>query len=200
MENRDISSTSSLESIVYDVEQNLSTELNVQSSNRISNSREYKFIQRRKLDHYTILCIKSFIVFIILLFNFPLCITELYYAFTDNSCVHIKNNKFHIDLYTYLVVDGLYGIILSLLCSIYICCFIDFDKTDLSFITKLIIDYISYILLLFNLSWTIVGCIVFWLIIEFNICDNNIYTFVFAELIIKVIFLFIQITKLTNKK
>jgi hypothetical protein len=145
------------------------------------------------------LCIKSFIVFIILIFNFPLCITELYYAFTDNSCVHIKYNKFLIDLYTYLVVDGLYGIIISLLCSIYICCFIDIDNLELSLMKKLIINYISYILLLFNLSWTIVGSIVFWFIIEFNVCDNNIYAFVFAELIIKIIFLFIQIIQLTNK-
>ena len=198
MYNREIDS--SFDSINYDNEldkSNHSSNQDIESLNRISNSREYKLKQKRKLDMYTKICLKSIVVFIIILFNIPICVTELYYAFTDNSCTHIKHNNLFIDLYTYLAVDGFYGIIITSICSIYICWFI--DKSQLVGLEKIIINIISFILLLFNLSWTIVGAIVFWNIIEDYTCNNNIYSFVFAELIIKLLFQFLHLIKLTSR-
>ena len=171
----------------------------IESINRISNSREYKIQQQRKLDKYTKICFKSIVVFIIILFNFPICISELYYAFTDNSCIHLINNKLLINLYIYLLVDGIYGLLVTLISCIYICYFIDLDNLEISGLKIIIIYIISFIFILFNLSWTIIGAIIFWDIIDNYSCNNNIYCFIFAELIIKLIFLFLQIVKLTNK-
>lgn len=169
------------------------------SIKRISNPREYKLQQKRKLDKFISICLKSIIIFIILLFNLPICISELYYGFTDNSCVHIKYDKLLISLYIYLIVDGIFGIFITLLISIYLCYFIDFEKMELNGLKKIIINILSFIGLLFNLSWTVIGSIIFWGIIDNYSCKNNIYCFIFAELIIKIIFLFLQIVKLTNQ-
>jgi len=200
--NYETMSNVSMDSINYDNDLDKSVNYSnqdIEFINRISNSREYKLQQKRKLDNYTKICLKSTVVFVIILFNIPICVTELYYAFTDNSCIYVKHNNLLIDLYTYLAVDGVYGIVITTMCSIYICCFIDIDKMELIGLKKIIISVISFILILFNLSWTIIGAIIFWDIIDDYACNNNIYCFVFAELVIKLIFLFLQIVKLTNQ-
>ena len=48
-------------------------------------------------------CVKISCILLILVFTLPLVITELYYAYTDESCVHQKAGKLHINLFTYLV-------------------------------------------------------------------------------------------------
>jgi hypothetical protein len=192
----------SLESINYDYDTNpyiKYSEENTECENKINYSREYRFIQRKKLDTFTKLCFKSIVIFIIILFNIPICVTELYYAFTDNSCVHVTSKELIINLYTYLLVDGIYGLIITIICSTYICFFIDIDNLELDGVKKIIINTISAILILFNLSWTFIGAIVFWNLIDDYNCNKNIYSFVFAELVIKIIFQFIQIIRLTNK-
>jgi len=98
-----------------------------------------------------------------------------------------------------LLVDGIYGLLVTLISCIYICYFIDLDNLEISGLKIIIIYIISFIFILFNLSWTIIGAIIFWDIIDNYSCNNNIYCFIFAELIIKLIFLFLQIVKLTNK-
>lgn len=199
--NCEIMSNASFDSINFDNELDRSTHYSyydIESINRISSSREYKLKQKKKIDFYMKLFLKSLGIFIIVVFNVPICISEIYYAFTDDSCTHIKNINLFIDLYTYLAVDGIYGLIITTICSIYICCFVDIDKLELIGFQKIIIYIVSFIIVLFNLSWTIVGGIIFWNIIDDYTCKNNIYSFVFAELVIKLLFLFLQIIKFTS--
>lgn len=194
-------SNASFDSINYDNDMDRSIHQSyhdIESINRISNSREYKLNQKKKADFYMKLFLKSLVIFIIIIFNVPICVSELYYAFTDDSCTHIKNTNLFIDLYTYLVVDGIYGLIITIICSIYICCFVDIDNLELVGLKKIIIYIVSFIIVLFNLSWSIVGGIIFWNIIDDYTCNNNIYCFVFAELVIKLLFQFLQLIKFTS--
>lgn len=167
--------------------------------NRISNSREYKIQQKKKINNYLICCIKSITIFIINILVMPIGITEIYYAFTDVSCVHTKTNILDIELYTYLIVDGFYGLIVTFLVSLYIYSCLNIEKIDLHSINYKIINFISNTLALFNLSWTIVGAILFWNKKNNYKCNSNIYCFVFIALVIKLIFQFIYIIRCTNK-
>jgi hypothetical protein len=199
--NCETTSNASFDSINYDNDMDRSIHQSyhdIESINRISNSREYKLNQKKKADFYMKLFLKSLVIFIIIIFNVPICVSELYYAFTDDSCTHIKNTNLFIDLYTYLAVDGIYGLIITIICSIYICCFVDIDNLELFGFKKIIIYIVSFIIVLFNLSWSIVGGIIFWNIIDDYTCNNNIYCFVFAELVIKLLFQFLQLIKFTS--
>ena len=160
---------------------------------RISNSREYKINQRRKLDKFVKYCFNCFIICFIISIPIVICICEIYYAFSDSSCVNLNNKDININLYIYLLVDSIYGIIISFIVSLYIC----FYK-KLNVLNKSYIYIIIYILLLFNLSWTIVGAIVFWKISTDYNCNGDIYSFVFIEIILKLVFLFLLIIKLTQ--
>ena len=180
--------------------ENCSDEQDYENVNRISNSREYKIQQRRKIDNYLTCCIKTITLLIINIIVIPICITEIYYAFTDDSCVHTKNNNLDIgiELYTYLIVDGFYGLIVTFLVSLYIYSCLNLETRDLHSINNKIINFISNTLALFNLSWTIVGAILFWNITSNYKCKSNIYCFVFIELVIKLIFQFIYIIRCTK--
>jgi hypothetical protein len=200
--NCDNNSDASFDSINCDNELHKSLHFSnddIESINRISNSHEYKLKQRKKISYYTKLFVKAIFIFLIILINIPICVTELYYAFTDVSCIHIKNNNILFNLYIYLSVDGIYGIVCTVLCCLYIYYFIDVEKKQLIWLKKIIIKIILILLLLFNLSWITIGSVIFWSLIDNYMCNNNIYSFIFAELIIKFLFLFLQIIVLSNK-
>jgi hypothetical protein len=196
---------SSMESINYDYENNYCTytdsdlESQPNSALRISNSTQYKINQRRKLDKIVDICLKSVTISIIIIIPIIICICEFYYAFSDASCVNIKNKNISVNLYIYLLVDGIYGILISIIVSLYIYFNNQIRRFELnSEIYKKSITYISYILLLFNLAWTIVGAIVFWIISSDYNCADNIYSFIFVEILIKLLFLFLIIIKIIH--
>jgi hypothetical protein len=192
----------SMESINYDYENNnYLTFSDLESANgnpsesilRISNSKEYKINQRKKIDNYLNCCLNSCIIYFLLSLPIIICICEIYYAFSDTSCVNLKNKNININLYIYLLVDAIYGIVISFVVSLYVC----FHK-KYNLLNNSITNIIIYIVLLFNLSWVIVGAIVFWKISTDYNCNGDIYSFVFIELIIKILFLFLIIIKLTH--
>jgi hypothetical protein len=168
---------------------------------RISNSREYKRNQRKKVEKCLDICFKSVSICILICIPIIIYIFEFYYAFTDTSCVNIKNKNISVNLYIYLLVDAIFGILVSIILSLYICFYNQIRKIELSLENyKKNIKLFSLILILFNLSWTIVGCIVFWNIsnnYNYN-CNSNIYSFVFIEVIFKLVFIFLLIIKITN--
>jgi len=196
---------SSMESINYEYENNYNNyndsdlESQPNSALRISNSQKYKINQRRRLDKIVDICLKNITISIIITIPIVIIICEFYYAFSDTSCVNIKNKNISVNLYIYLLVDAIYGILISIIICLYIYWNNIIKKFELnSDINKKIITCISYILLLFNLAWTIIGGIVFWKIsCDYN-CAGNIYSFIFVEIIIKLVFLFLIIIKITH--
>ena len=125
----------------------------------------------------------------------PFVICDLYFAFTDDTCVNQHIDKLYIDLYTYLVVSGLYsGTLLFLMITILL--FIDID---ILFKYIFIFDIFSYISTIFITAFTIVGSIIFWNKMDNTKCSAPVYNYVLASLIIRFVSMFFNIY-ITNYK
>ena len=143
-------------------------------------------------------CVKISCILLILVFTLPLVITELYYAYTDESCVHQKAGKLHINLFTYLAVNGILGCAGIILISLKIC-FIDNHIFITCFKTgcfNLILNMSS----IFIVLWTVIGSVIFWSLINNKECSDGIYTFIFIMFILRYLLIFICLIKCNKKK
>jgi len=136
---------------------------------------------------------KLFILFIISICIVPFVVCNLYYAYSDNSCVHEPAGKLAVNLFNYLVVDGIFGAIVAIVWFLLICTTNFTGESNLTGEGNLSIGnwigaaLITGIVSIFGLAWTITGAIIFWSLMDNNLCDKGIYNYVFAQLIIKLI-------------
>ncbi len=126
-------------------------------------------------------------IVIMSLFVVPFGITSVYYAYTDNSCANLNAGKLYVNLQDYLAVNG----ILYLLNFILNTAIIMYLNTNdiVKFYSNPLTKLIALIGTAFHLSWTIVGSVIFWSLIDNNACDKGIYNYVFAQLIIQFVFI-----------
>jgi len=141
------------------------------------NNDEDEIINNINNNRYINECLQKSMITLISTISFLIISIDLYIAFTDNSCI----NKY---MKTYLIVSSIF--ILSLL-LIYV-----FNKN----IVKIIIS--NRYLLLFSLYFytciiigyilcTILGCILFWSIIDRNKCVYFVNNYLYITSIIKII-------------
>ena len=128
-----------------------------------------------------IYCLKSIIIFVILLFGLPLTICDLYYGFTDDSCVSSHVDRINVNLKQYLQVSGLLtGCFIFLL----ILLILINEENSKGFLLRL--GTILYLFIsIFNNVWNIIGGVIFWGYMDNSLCSNSIFNYVFASLIIK---------------
>jgi len=144
-------------------------------------------------------CMKFTVWFIIMIFTFPIMFCDLYYGYTDNTCVNEPAGKLLINLKDYLVVSG--WVMMSFLSGISIgLAFIDFDSFNenmvyCGFFGTIIMGFIG----IFLLIWNIIGAVIFWSLMDTSECSKNIYNYVFASLIIKLVFNAIGLLNSKNK-
>jgi hypothetical protein len=138
--------------------------------------------QKPKPKISTTMCAQIIVVIILAVFMLPFGITNLYYAYTDDSCVNLPAGRLAITLKDFLLVDGYYILITYVLVSVHILVN-NIDKKSIT--DNIILIIISFILKAFSLSWLILGAIMFWKLIDNTACDNGIYNYMYAMLIIK---------------
>lgn len=134
-------------------------------------------------------CADLTVILIISVFMIPFGICSVYYAYTDNSCVDLKAGKLYVTLKDYLAVDGLLFLIIytiAVFCILYKP--INFVETY-----SLTIRIVSLAIKGFIASWLVLGASIFWKQIDNNECDDSIYNYVYASLIIKIIFTIMDI-------
>jgi chromate transport protein ChrA len=94
-----------------------------------------------------------------------------------------------VNMYDYLIVSGLYSLIISIISIIFTVFFIDKMKntktTTLNYSFFMLFLYITG---LFNIIWNIIGSIIFWKYMDNNQCSNEVSNYLFTSLIIKLIF------------
>lgn len=143
-------------------------------------------------------CIKTSIILLISLLCLPFGITSVYYAFTDTSCVNQQAGNLYINLKDFLAVDG----ILILIYNVFSCLLIIFNNNPLEKagnITNNIIYRITvFIGNIFSLSWTIVGAVIFWSLIDNKQCNKPIYNYTIVLLVLK--FVGLLLSQFDNKK
>jgi hypothetical protein len=113
----------------------------------------------------------------------PFIFCNLYYAYTDKSCVSIEAGHLDINLKTYLAVDGIFCAI-TLFIVIIVICLVN-ESITINEKNKCIFNIFGKLATLFGIAWTIVGAIIFWKLIDNNKCHKGVYNYVFAQLIIK---------------
>ena len=133
--------------------------------------------------------IKTVTVTICTIFILPFGITNVYYAFTDKSCVYIKPGKLYVNLRDYLAVQGIIYLTVYVLLVLCISCS-DVDSVNKAnkYLDNPIVKIISAINKTFVVAWLILGAVIFWGLIDNSKCDDGIYNYMYASLIIQIIF------------
>ena len=176
-----------------DIESQITSETKtpINVNNNVSRSRRF----RHKPE-----TLKMFMLFIISIFTIPFVICDFYFAYNDDSCINEKAGQLAVNLFTYLVVDGIFGAI-GLIVWLQVICTSDFTRnTDRSLMNLITVFLLTFVGSLFGIAWTITGAIIFWSLIDNDLCDKGIYNYVFAQLIIKLIGYGIGILKNKSEK
>jgi hypothetical protein len=135
-----------------------------------------------------------YVICVILFIVIPLLVCDFYFAFTDKSCVHEKAGNLQVNLFTYLLVDAIIPSI-QIVAFIVLICISIFNPTYVTNLARVCNSSIAFgdiiiaINSLFTLTWTIIGSIIFWGLIDNNKCEKCIYNYVFALLIIRYLFI-----------
>jgi hypothetical protein len=147
---------------------------------------------------FEIVCIKFVGIIFILLLLAPLSVADLYYAYTDETCVHKSAGKLNVNLFTYLAVDGILGGVGIFGLSFFVCTMGEDFTTEIwkGYCALSIITLTS----LFTLAWTIVGSIIFWSLIDNEECSKEVYNYVFALLIIRYVSILVNLCAQNKEK
>ena len=171
---------------------------NIESQNSPSSLSTRHTVEDIESDKQLITTIKIIATLLVIAFIAPFAVCDLYFGLTDDSCAIEKPGKLAVDLRTYLVVCGLLGAAAIVVFVICVCCFDILEeflvqqptqqREEPNFIMLLVFKVLTNVLRLFNVAWTIMGAIIFWKLIDNNNCNSGIYNYVFAQLIIRLIF------------
>ncbi len=185
---------------VNDIESN--GELNTKMDETLAQLRELTNIlhQERQVnsDNSVETCLKIFAFIVVLVLLAPLTVADLYYAYTDDSCVHQPAGNLNVNLFTYLAVDGIIGGIGVVVFSLMVC---SLGTNNVATVLKGCCMVSIYVLCgLFTLAWTIVGSIIFWKLIDNEECSKGVYNYVFALLIIRYVSVLVNLCNNSNTK
>lgn len=150
-------------------------------------------------DDYNKVIFKIMVLVIYYIITVPFIVCDLYYTFTDKSCIEDPAGHLFINIKTYLQVDGFLNLTLVLIFTFIIM----FVNNGIDFITKekIISILIKPLMYIFNAAWTITGAIMFWGLIDNMECNKGVYNYMYANLIIKLVFISIGvINKKSNDK
>lgn len=140
----------------------------------------------------------STIIFIILIA--PIIVCDLYFGFTDNSCINESPDELYYTMKLYLLVSGFTGLA-ALILLICVTCSLSMDD-DKNVKNLFCIRCIGLFGLVFNIIWNILGAVTFWgSIITKGNCNKMISTYIYVSLIIKFVGNFVSLREqFKNKK
>jgi hypothetical protein len=127
---------------------------------------------------------KAFSIILLIIIASPIIISDLYFGFTDTSCVNDMPTGLEISMKLYLLVSGFVSLTSMI---VYIACISSLSSIDHENTGNLFCVYFtSAIVQIFHIVWNILGAFVFWGTIygEKN-CDKNVSTYIFVSLILK---------------
>lgn len=143
--------------------------------------------------------IKICMTLFILIIMSPIIIADLYFGFTDRSCVNDEPKNLAISMKLYLLVSAFVGIGTLVGFITNICC-LSPDK-DIAVINLCCFTSIAVVAGIFHIIWNILGAIVFWgTIYGDGNCDKNVSTYIFVSLIIKFVANFVAIIQNISQK
>jgi hypothetical protein len=146
-----------------------------------------------------LMIIKLFTTLLMIVLMTPIIVCDIYFGFSDHSCINEMPDGFNYTMKLYLLVSGFMGLS-WLLFIIYTTCSLSInnDNNQTSIICA---GCIGLIVLIFNLIWNILGAVTFWgSIYKGGHCDSETSTYIYVSLIIKLIGNLIALQQNSNKK
>ena len=181
----------------------------IETGSNSSNSSNNEFVSLKgilkKSNHVEdeartgLIVIKLCTTLLMIVLTTPIIICDLYFGFSDHSCINEMPDGFNYTMKLYLLVSGFMGL-LWLLFIIYTTCSLSInnDNNQTSIICA---GCIGLIVLLFNLIWNILGAVTFWgSTYKGGHCDSEISTYIYVSLIIKLVGTLIALQQNSNKK
>jgi hypothetical protein len=146
-----------------------------------------------------LMIIKLFTTLLMIVLMTPIIVCDIYFGFSDHSCINEMPDGLNYTMKLYLLVSGFMGLS-WLLFIIYTTCSLSVsnDNNQTSIICA---GCIGLIVLIFNLIWNILGAVTFWgSIYKGGHCDSETSTYIYVSLIIKLIGNLIALQQNSNKK
>lgn len=180
-------------SIAIDVETQWSnssiTENNIESPLKSILKKTTELSDEDKRGHLK--AIKFTSIIILLIIFIPLIICDIYYGFSNVSCVKEKPTNLDLTLKLYLLLSGFVNLLLLFIAIITIISINELDDNNIAYIFTI---GNSYLCCIFNLLWNIIGAILFWgFIYESSVCRIDTSTYIFISIIIKLLLAFMFI-------
>jgi hypothetical protein len=130
------------------------------------------------INHTAKICAVTLIIILFV----PIICCDLYFGFTDNSCINEIATGLNFTMKNYLLVSGFIGLV-SIIFTICLICLISDNEKILPF-TKIF----GMINLLFQIIWNLLGSATFWgTLYEEGNCDLTTSTYIYVSLIIKLV-------------
>lgn len=121
----------------------------------------------------------------------PFLVTDLYYAYRDTSCVDLHAGSIDMTLSTWLQVDG--WVILGFLIVFVLIGALAIPYPEWQCLYVLW-ENLHIIFILWRLSWLVVGAVMFWGAYNpSGFCQRNISRYMWANLIIGFVWLFVEL-------
>jgi hypothetical protein len=187
------------------------TELSdTQYNNNLNNAEEGKkqdiTVLVEKKEYFSdLLCFKMIVTITFTSIMTPFIVCDIYFALNDVSCVHQKTPEIDIVMNIYLLSSGLISLIMTGLLNIYILSFSnnlltsDNNTNDEDGINCLLYMF-QCVFQVFNLSWLITGCVLFWAYMDINSCAKPVYNYLMARFIIGIVSTALFSCTANNKK
>jgi hypothetical protein len=138
-------------------------------------------------------CCDIFKTLLVIIIGLPFTITDLYYAYTSDSCL-VSNIPNLPKLETWLFINGWFSIIGMVIAIIVFVCFLQLNigiNND-----NLIIIFMKTIFSLCSLIWTIIGSVIFWKYLEpFHLCSNSLSVYMWIRLMFGFVSIFTNCIK-----
>jgi hypothetical protein len=130
-------------------------------------------------------CIIHTIWVITLILCSPIIICDVYFAYTDETCVNEYPANLELNLKHYLFISALSTFININMYMLFIKYFVK-DDYNKNLLWVLSVGVFISLLALFSLIWNILGAVIFWgSIYTTNHCSKQVSTYIFVSLIIK---------------
>jgi hypothetical protein len=144
-----------------------------------------------------IIIVKMCTSLLLIIIMTPIIVCDIYFGFTDNSCVNEIPNGMYFTMNFYLLGSGFSG-----LACLLILIYTNYSLTTYNNeITLVYLKCIGLIVFIFNLIWNIIGAVTFWgYVYKRGHCDSKTSSYIYASLIIKFVGTLITLQQNSNKK
>jgi len=112
----------------------------------------------------------------------PFIICDLYFAFNDKTCINQTFVSLQVNMFVYLLVNSIMGIIIVLITYSIIFIFDRYEE-----LTETVIccsKFISHVLNVFFVIWTVIGIVIYWGFLNKSKCSKIVNDYLFIKLFI----------------